>query len=106
MKFFLLFIIVFFNFAHANSANDLMFFIESAYKNNPKLNAERANMRASKEEKREAISEFLPSITISGYVSEQENTIPGDNTDTKNMNNWKSETFYFLDEAERFYDAR
>ena len=37
-------------------------------------------MRASKEEKREAISEFLPSITISGYVSEQENTIPGDNT--------------------------
>ena len=29
-----------------------------------------------------------------------------DNTDTKNMNNWKSETFYFLDEAERFYDAR
>ena len=34
-------------------------------------------MRASKEEKREAISEFLPSITISGYVSEQENTNPG-----------------------------
>ena len=29
-----------------------------------------------------------------------------DNADPKNMNNWKSETFYFLDEAERFYDAR
>jgi len=31
-------------------------------------------MRASIEEKREAISEFLPSVTISGYVSEQDNT--------------------------------
>ena len=29
-----------------------------------------------------------------------------DNADTKNMNNWKTETFYFQDEAERFYDAR
>mgnify|MGYP006185691413 FL=1 len=31
-------------------------------------------MRAAKEEKREAVSEFLPSVTISGYRSEQENT--------------------------------
>ena len=30
----------------------------------------------------------------------------GDNAYTKNMNNWKTETFYFLDVAERFYDAR
>ena len=29
-----------------------------------------------------------------------------DKADTKNMNNWKTETFYFLDEAERFYDTR
>ena len=29
-----------------------------------------------------------------------------DNADPKNMNNLKSETFYFLDEAERFYDTR
>ena len=63
-----------------SKANTLVESLNSAYLNNPKLNAERANMRASKEEKREAISEFLPSITISGYVSEQENTIPGDNT--------------------------
>ncbi len=63
-----------------SKANTLIESLNSAYLNNPKLNAERANMRASKEEKREAISEFLPSITISGYVSEQENTIPGDNT--------------------------
>ena len=51
-----------------------------AYLNNSKLNAERAGARASKEIKREAVSEFLPSVTISGYVSEQDNTNPGDDT--------------------------
>jgi len=48
--------------------------LNAAYLNNPKLNAERANMQASKEDKRGAVSEFLPSVTISGYVSEQDNT--------------------------------
>ena len=47
-----------------SKANTLFDSLNSAYLNNPKLNAERANMRASKEEKRESISEFLPSITI------------------------------------------
>jgi len=61
-------------------ANTLFDSLNSAYLNNHKLNAERANMRASKEERREAVSEFLPSITISGYISEQENTNPGDDT--------------------------
>ena len=69
----LLVIIFVFGF-HESRANTLMDSLNSAYLNNPKLNAERANMRASKEEKREAVSEFLPSITISGYVSEQDNT--------------------------------
>jgi len=55
-------------------ANTLFDSLNSAYLNNPKLNAERASMRASKEEKRESVSEFLPSVTISGYVSEQDNT--------------------------------
>ena len=55
-------------------ADTLMDSLNSAYKNNLKLNAERASMRASREEKRESVSEFLPSITISGYVSEQDNT--------------------------------
>ena len=63
-----------------SGANTLLDSLNSAYLNNPKLNAERANMRASKEEKRESISEFLPSITLEGYVSEQENTNPGDDT--------------------------
>tara|TARA_Y100001960_G_scaffold297168_1_gene343316 strand:+ start:15 stop:1298 length:1284 start_codon:yes stop_codon:yes gene_type:complete len=48
--------------------------LNSAYLNNPKLNAERANVRAVKEERKGALSEFKPSITISGYVSEQDNT--------------------------------
>ena len=57
-----------------SKANTLLDSLSSAYLKNPKLNAERASMRASKEEKRESISEFLPSVTISGYVSDQENT--------------------------------
>ena len=66
--------------ARESKANTLMDSLNSAYLNNPKLNAERAKMRSAKEEKREAVSEFLPSITISGYVAEQENTNPGEDT--------------------------
>ena len=55
-------------------ANTLFDSLNLAYLNNPKLNAERASKRASKEEKREAVSEFLPSVTISVYESEQDNT--------------------------------
>ena len=60
-----------------SKANTLFDSLNSAYLNNPKLNAERANMRASREEKRESISEFLPSVTVSGYVSDQDNTKTG-----------------------------
>ena len=55
-----------------SKANTLIESLRSAYLNNSKLNAERANMRASKEEKREAVSEFLPNVTISGYNSSQD----------------------------------
>ena len=64
-----------------SKANTLLESLQSAYLNNSKLNAERANMRASKEEKREAVSEFLPSVTISGYRSSQDN-IKGNDADT------------------------
>tara|TARA_B100000700_G_scaffold209658_1_gene230531 strand:- start:853 stop:2175 length:1323 start_codon:yes stop_codon:yes gene_type:complete len=57
-----------------SEANTLTDSLNSAYLNNTKLNAERANMQASKEDKRGAVSEFLPSVTISGYVSDQDNT--------------------------------
>ena len=63
-----------------SKADTLLQSLKSAYLKNSKLNAERASMRASKEEKRAAISEFLPSVTISGYVSEQDNTSPGADT--------------------------
>ena len=60
-----------------SKANTLFDSLNSAYKNNLKLNAERANMRASIEKKRESVGEFLPSVTISGYVSDQQNTKTG-----------------------------
>jgi len=79
--FFKFFLIIIFALATDDvRANTLIDSLNSAYLNNPKLNAERASMRASKEEKRESISEFLPSVTVSGYVSEQDNINPGDDT--------------------------
>ena len=48
-----------------SKADTLLQSLKSAYLKNSKLNAERASMRASKEEKRAAVSEFLPSVTIS-----------------------------------------
>ena len=73
-------ILIFVFFVNETKANTLLDSLNSAYLNNPKLNAERANMRASIEEKRESVSEFLPSVTLEGYVSEQDNTNPGDDT--------------------------
>ena len=70
-------IVIFILGINESKANTLFDSLNSAYLNNPKLNAERANMRASREEKRESISEFLPSVTVSGYVSDQENTKTG-----------------------------
>tara|TARA_B100000029_G_scaffold78646_1_gene70124 strand:+ start:985 stop:2304 length:1320 start_codon:yes stop_codon:yes gene_type:complete len=79
MNFLLKFVFVFIFILSANGtkADSLFDSLNSAYKNNPKLNAERASMRASIEEKRESISEFLPSVTISGYVSDQDNKKTG-----------------------------
>ena len=65
-----------------SKANTLLDSLQSAYLNNSKLNAERASMRASREEKREAVSEFLPSVTVSGYDGEIENTNPLGEGDT------------------------
>ena len=76
MKFsFKIILIILFSFGFNELKAETLFdSLNSAYLKNSKLNAERANMRASREEKRETISEFLPSVTISGYVSEQDNT--------------------------------
>ena len=69
-------------FAKNANASTLFESLNLAYSNNPKLNAERASMRASREEKREAISEFLPNVTVSGYISEQDNTTKGNSSDS------------------------
>jgi outer membrane protein len=58
-------------------ANTLFDSLNSAYLNNTKLNAERASMRSTKEKRRGAVSEFLPSVTISKYVSDQQNINSG-----------------------------
>ena len=57
-----------------SKAETLFDSLNIAYLNNPKLNAERANVRAVSEDEKAALSEFIPSFTISGYVSEQDNT--------------------------------
>ena len=48
------------------------FMLSHALKNNPKLNAERENLKAIKENENISISEFLPSLTISGSQTSTE----------------------------------
>ena len=70
-------IVLFFLFSitfNISKADNLTESLKAAYLNNHKLNAERANVRAVNQRKKEALSEFMPSVTISGYVSEQDNT--------------------------------
>jgi outer membrane protein len=68
MKFFLFWIIFLFNFNSAFAESNLFFFLESAYKNNHKLNAERENFKAIKQNLNISKSEFLPSISITGSI--------------------------------------
>ena len=75
-----LIISAFFLFSTELKASTLFDSLNSAYLKNSNLTAQRASMRASKEETRGSISEFLPSVTLSGYVGEQENTISGSDT--------------------------
>ncbi len=74
MKVFLILIILLITYRPAFSATDLIFLIESAYKNNPKLKAERENLKAIKENINISKSDFLPSVTISGSIDSSEST--------------------------------
>ena len=68
-------IIIFFTIFHFNillADNSALFYVEFALKNNPKLNAERENLKAIKENENISMSEFLPSLTISGSQSSKE----------------------------------
>ena len=75
IKYFI-YLILLFNFKFLFAENSALFFIESALKNNPKINAERENLKAIKQNANISRSEFLPSLTISGSQT---------NTDTSNI---------------------
>ena len=74
MKFFFTILIFFFHINFSHAEDSLIFFIESAYKNNPKLNSERKNLKAIKENVNISRSEFLPSITLTKDVDSTEST--------------------------------
>ena len=69
-KFIIFFVI--FQFSNLLADNNALFYVEYALKNNPKLNAERENLKAIKENENISISEFLPSLTISGSQTSTE----------------------------------
>ena len=74
MKLLLKIILIFSFFNIANAENDLKYFIESALKNNLKLNAERKNHKAIKQNINISRSEFLPNISLSGNQSSSQST--------------------------------
>jgi outer membrane protein len=73
MKIILIILVLFLKF-NSVLANDLFYFLESAYKNNPKLKAERENLKSIKENINISRGEFLPSISLSGSVESLQST--------------------------------
>ena len=87
----IIFILSFFKFAYAN--DNLLFYVEAALKNNPKLNAERKNLKATQEDINISRSEFLPSVTISGSQTSTESFNRTNETGAKlNDTNLNTET--------------
>ena len=74
MKFLSNIILIFFFFNTAIAENHLQFFINSALKNNLKLNAERKNQKSIKQNINISRSEYLPSISLSGDQSSSQST--------------------------------
>ena len=72
MKFFLAVIFLAISFVSNCLANDVIFFLESAYINNPKLKAERENLKAIKENVNISRGDFLPSVTVTGTIDSTE----------------------------------
>ena len=74
MKFLINIIFIFFVLNNANAENHLRYFIDAAFKNNLKLNAERKNQQSIKQNINISRSEFLPSISLSGNQSSSQST--------------------------------
>ena len=71
MKYLVIFFLLFkFNTLYAE--NNVLFFVEAALKKNPKINAERENLKAVKQNENISKSEFFPSLTISGSQTSTE----------------------------------
>ena len=71
IKYFI-FLLSIFKFSIVSAENNVLFFVESALQNNPKINAERENLKAVKQNENISRSEFFPSLTISGSQSSTE----------------------------------
>ena len=74
MKLFKTIIPIIFIFNNVLAENHLKFFIDSAFKNNLKLNAERKNQKSIKQNLNISRSEFLPSISLSGNQTSTQST--------------------------------
>ncbi len=83
---YLIFLIIFFKFNLLLAENNVLFFIEYALKNNPKINAERENLKAIKQNENISLSEFLPSLTISGSQTSTETSNIVDQSGSRSSN--------------------
>ena len=83
MKIFIILIFLLSNFFSLASANELIIFLESAYKNNPKINAQRENLKAIKENVNISKSKFLPTISLSGDINSVESYNKNDTSGLK-----------------------
>ena len=80
---YIIFIILFTIQINFSNATELLIYLESAHKNNPLLNSERENFKATKENINISISKFLPNISVSGSQSSQKNTNSTDKSGAK-----------------------
>jgi len=84
MKKIITFLFLFLIFSNQLYAQTLIQALKETYKNNPQLNSARENLEIAKQNINEAKSDFLPTITISGYISD-ENTTKQTNTSGINV---------------------
>jgi len=73
MKLFIILTVLIFNLSPV-FGSEFLTYLESAYKKNPTLNAERESFKAAKENINISISEFLPSVSVSEIKSSQQNS--------------------------------
>ena len=83
MKKFLVYIFIIFNFKFLLAEDNALFFVEKALINNPKINAEKENLKAIKQNQNISRSEFLPSLTVTGTQTNTSTSNIIDHTGTR-----------------------